>query len=246
MAGSVNLDQLRAVVRPMLDERSAADALAAYYALYHSPDRTDLFVYPSEAATGLVRPRGFLVRARTGMDLFRPLVTAHIHDDETASALYEQGLIPGRPAYLTVPEDGARWANKYLEISDAELHRIYRFMPEKYESEINVLVVTSTGTDGLLRCEIRAGDRAGAVAGINWQSPRYAEIYVYTEPAMRGRGWGKSVVRCLVSMILKSGRTPLYVVSESNEYSIRLAEAVGFEDVGRREYVAQAVRVTNG
>jgi ribosomal protein S18 acetylase RimI-like enzyme len=246
MASSVSLDQLRAVVRPMLDERSAADALAAYYALYHSADRTDLFVYPSEAATGVVRPRGFLVRARTGMDLFRPLVTAHIHDDETAHALYEQGLIAGRPAYLTVPEDGARWANKYLQISDAELHRIYRYMPEKYVPEINVLVVTSTSADGLPRCEIRAGDRAGAVAGVNWQSPRYSEIYVYTEPAVRGRGWGKAVVRCLVGLILKGGRTPLYVVSESNEYSIRLAEAVGFEDVGRREFVAQAVRSANG
>jgi ribosomal protein S18 acetylase RimI-like enzyme len=246
MASSVTLDQLRAVVRPMLDERSAADALAAYYTLYHSPDRTDLFVYPGEAAAGSVRPRGFLVRARTGMDLFRPLVTAHIHDDETAHALYEQGLIPGRPVYLTVPEDGARWANKYLQITDAELHRIYRYSPEKYVPEINVLVVTSTSADGLPRCEIRAGDRAGAVAGVNWQSPRYAEIYVYTEPAVRGRGWGKSVVRSLVGLILKGGRTPLYVVSESNEYSIRLAEAVGFEDVGRREFVAQAVRAPNG
>ena len=109
-----------------------------------------------------------------------------------------------------------------------------------------MLIVTSTSADGLPRCEIRAGERAGAVAGVNWQSPRYAEIYVYTEPAVRGRGWGKAVVRSLVGLILKGGRTPLYVVSESNEYSIRLAEAVGFEDVGRREFVAQAVRAANG
>ncbi len=130
-------------------------------------------------------------------------------------------------------------------MTEIELPRIYRYAPEKYQPEINVMVVTSSGADGLPHCEIRAADRSGAVAGINWQSPRYAEVYVYTDPAVRGRGWGKSVVRALVGLILNSGRLPLYVVAESNEYSIRLAEAVGFEDTGHREFVGQAVRLAN-
>ena len=243
MPASASLDQLRPVIRPLLDDRSTADALAAYYALYHPADRTELFVYPAGSSAGL--PRGFLVRARTGMDLFRPLVTGRLHDNETAQALFERGLVPGRPVYLTLPEDEAPWAHKYLQISDTELHRIYRFVPENYQSEINVLVVTSSGPDGLPHCEIRAADRAGAVAGINWQSPRFAEVYVYTDPAVRGRGWGKSVVRALVALILKSGRLPLYVVAESNEYSIRLAEAVGFVNTGQREFVGQAVRLAS-
>jgi RimJ/RimL family protein N-acetyltransferase len=244
MAVPASIDQLRSVIRPLLDERSTADALAAYYALYHPADRTELFVHPNDPGFG--RSAGFLVRARTGMDLFRPLVTGRLHNDETAHALFERGLLPGRPVYLTLPEEDARWANKYLHVTDVELHRIYRYQPESYQSEINVLVVTSTGADGLPHCEIRAGDRSGAVAGINWQSPRYAEVYVYTDPAMRGRGWGKAVVRALVGLILKSGRLPLYVVAQSNEYSIRLAEAVGFQDSGHREFVGQAVRLTNG
>jgi ribosomal protein S18 acetylase RimI-like enzyme len=239
-----SLDQLRAVVRPLLDERSPKDALAAYYALYHSADRTELFVYPASAQAGAAR--GFLVRARTGMDLFRPLVTARLADDETALALFEQGLIAGRPAYLTMPEGMIRWVNKYLQVSDPELHRIYRFPPERYEPQINVLVVTSTAADGQPRCEIRSGERTGAVAGINWQSPQFAEVYVYTDPEVRGRGWGKSVVRALVGLILKTRRVPLYVVAESNEYSIRLAEAVGFQDTGYREFIAQAVRTAHG
>ena len=243
MPAAASIDQLRSVVRTMLDERATSDALAAYYALYHPADKTDLFVYPDVSAGPA---RGFLVRARTGMDLFRPLVTARISDDETAQALFERGLIAGRPVYLTLPVEQAGWAGKYLHVSDTELHRIYRYAPENYQSEINVLVVTSTGADGLPRCEIRAGDRAGAVAGINWQSPRYAELYVYTDPAVRGRGWGKSVVRALVGLILKAGRLPLYVVAESNEYSIRLAEAVGFVDTGQREYVGQAIRAAHG
>lgn len=239
-----SLDQLRSAVRSLLDEQSTADALAAYYALYHPADRTELFVHPG----GLPArpPRAFLVRARTGMDLFRPLVTGRLRDDESAQALLARGLMAGRPVYLTLAENEARLAYKYLQMSETELHRIYRYAPENYEAEINVLVVTSTGADGLPHCEIRSGDRAGAVAGINWQSPRFAEVYVYTDPAMRGRGWGKSVVRALVGQILKSKRTPLYVVAESNDYSIRLAEAVGFVDTGQREFVGQAVRLANG
>jgi ribosomal protein S18 acetylase RimI-like enzyme len=236
--------QLRSAIRPMLDDRSTADALAAYYALYHPADRSELFIHPNDLSAG--PPQGFLVRARTGMDLFRPLVTGRLHDDQTARVLFERGLLAGRPVYLTLPEAEARWANKYLQVTDPELHRIYRYAPAKYEPEINVLVVTTTGLDGLPHCEIRTSDRAGAVAGINWQSPRFAEVYVYTDPAVRGRGWGKSVVRALVGLILKSGRLPLYVVAETNEYSIRLAEAVGFEDTGQREFVGQAARANNG
>jgi hypothetical protein len=243
MLSGATLDRLRAAVRPLLDERSAADALAVYYALYHSGDRTQLFVHPESAGERPPTADGFLVRARTGLDLFRPLVTLRATGEAVAQSLFERGLLPGRPVYLTVPETQSRWVNKYLSVSDAELHRIYRFDPQRFEPEINVLVLTTSAPDGLPRCEIRAGERAGAVAGINWQSPRFAEVYVYTEPAVRGRGWGKSVVRALVGMILKAGRVPLYVVSEANAYSVRLAEAVGFADTGFREYVGQALRV---
>ncbi len=237
-----SLERQRTAVRPLLNDRSPADALAFYYALHHGAERTELFVAPETAETGAAPAAGFLVRARTGMDLFRPLVTFRADSAATAQALLARGLLPGRPVYLTVPESHAGWVNQNLNVSDAELHSIYRYDPERYEAEINVLVVTHAGADGLPRCEIRAGERAGAVAGINWQSPRYAEVYVYTETAVRGRGWGKAVVRALVGLILKSGRMPLYVVAQNNEYSIRLAEAVGFVDTGHREYVGQAIR----
>jgi ribosomal protein S18 acetylase RimI-like enzyme len=237
-----SLERQRAVIRPLLDDRAPADALANYYVFNHSPERTELFVSPEAAETYAAPANGFLVRARTGMDLFRPLVTFRAPNSVAAQLLFRRGLIAGRPVYLTVPESHAGWVNQYLAVSDAELHNILRYDPERYEPEINVLVVNSNAPDGLPRCEIRAGERAGAVAGINWQSPRFAEVYVYTEPAVRGRGWGKAVVRALVGHILKSGRTPLYVVAQSNEYSIRLAEAVGFIDTGHREYVGQAIR----
>ncbi len=242
MAAGAEVERLRAVVRPLLDERSPADALASYYAFHHPANRTELFVEHEGGRPG-GPAAGFLVRARTGIDLFRPLVTFRARHEADARALFESGLVPGRPVYLTVPETHALWANKHLTVTDAELHRVYRFNPENYVKQFNVLIITGTGADGLPRCEIRAGDRAGAVAGINWQSPNYAEIYVYTEPAVRGRGWGKAVVRALVERVLQGGRVPLYVVAESNDYSVRLAEAVGFEDTGLREYIGHAIRL---
>lgn len=245
MSSRTELERVRPRVRRLLDPRSPADALASYYALYHAPERSDLFIYPEASPPGREPTEplaGFLVRARTGMDLFRPLVTFRARTEEAARSLIERGMAPGRPAYLTVPEDLAPWANKHLTVTDAELHRVYRLNPQRYQPIINVLAVTTSGQDGLPRVEIRAGERAGAVAGINWQSPDFAELYVYTDPAVRGRGWGKSVVAALAGLIRQGGRTPLYVVGESNEYSIRLAEAVGFDDTGHREYVGQAAR----
>jgi ribosomal protein S18 acetylase RimI-like enzyme len=238
MTSGAVIEGMRASIRPLLNETSPADALASYYSLDHPPDRVDLFVHPDE------RPRGFLVRARTGMDLFRPLVTFRADDEATARRLFAAGLPAGRPVYLTVPERLALWSNKYLTVSDAELHRIY-LLNALHEPVINVLVVVSTGSDGQPRCEIRSGDQPGAVAGVNWRSSRFAEVYVYTVPAARGRGWGKAVVSRLAQLLIERGRLPLYVVAESNEYSIRLAETVGFEDTGLREYAGQAIRPAN-
>lgn len=237
MANFAPRASLRARLRPLLDERSPADALAWYYAFHHPDNRTELFVHGDDAHAD-----GFLVRARTGLDLFRPLVTFRARTEEAARVLFRDGIPPGRPVYLTVPVELAGWANKYLDVTEVELHRVYRLDPRRYQAEINVLVVTSSGADGTPRCEIQAGDQVGAVAGVNWQSPNFAEVFVYTDPAARGRGWGRSVVSAVAGMVLRSGRMPLYVVGESNDASIRVAEAVGFEDTGLREYVGQAVR----
>ncbi|MBP7693810.1 MAG: GNAT family N-acetyltransferase [Anaerolineales bacterium] len=231
-------EAVRHQARRLLDERAAADALASYYALHAPAARAEVFTQTG----GEGAPEGFIVRARTGMDLFRPLVTYRARTEAAARALFAAGLPPGRPVYLTVPLELAPWANKYLTVSGAEPHRLYQFRADRYQPLINVLTVTTRDPGGAPRCEIRTGEQLGAVAGVNWQSPRFAEVYVYTEPAVRGRGWGKSVVSTLVGLLLQTGRTPLYVVSENNDYSIRLAEAVGFEDTGHREFVAQAVR----
>ena len=127
-ASPVNAD-LRRQVRRLLDERSPVDALASYYALHAPADRATVVGAPS-AAGGLA---GFLVRARTGMDLFRPLVTYRAQSEAAAVELFRAGLPAGRPVYLTVPLDLAAWANKHLQVSNAEVHRLYRFRADRHD-----------------------------------------------------------------------------------------------------------------
>lgn len=238
MAQSASRDVPRASIRALLDEHSPMDALANYYTLHAAPERTHVCVHANEAG----QVDGFLVRARTGMDLFRPLVTLRAPTSIAVETLIREGLVVNQPIYLTVPESLAVPVNKSLSVVDAEIHHIYRMDAARHKPLINVLLTTGDDASGGPRCEIRSNGQVGAVAGVNWQSPRFAEIYVYTDPAVRGRGWGKAVVSTLAGRLLEAGRSPLYVVAESNDYSIRLAEAVGFVDTGFREYVGHAVR----
>lgn len=232
----------RDLIRHLLDDRSPADALAVYYALCHDPGRSVLVVHPEAGNSN--RADGFLVRAQTGQDLFRPLVTFRAPSAEAALELFREGLTPGRPYYVAVPMDLAGHVNRHLRVSDPTTHRVYRLDPERYQPIINIFVSTSRGPDGTPRYEVRQAEKAYASAGVNWRSARFAEIYVYVDPAVRGRGWGKSVVASAAGDMLMAGLTPLYVVADDNPASIRTAEAVGFLDTGIREYVCEGVLST--
>jgi hypothetical protein len=231
-------DAERASLRALLDERSPMDALASYYAFHASPERTRIFTHTD----GEGRVDGFLIRAQTGMDLFRPLVTLRAPSAVAVTTLIREGLPPNQQVYLTAPEELGVWLNRAVSVTEAEIHRLYQLDPARHRPLLNVLTTTSDDPNGGPRCEIRSQGQLGAVAGVNWMSPNFAEIYVYTDKAVRGRGWGKSVVATLAGRLMELKRRPLYVVAESNDYSIRLAEAVGFVDTGLREFVGYAVR----
>lgn len=236
----MTLQDTRRAIRRLLDERSAADAPTAYYALHHPPARTALFI--EEDARG--RAVGFVARCQTGLDLFRPLVTMRCPAQDTsaegAARLLDRALTPGRPYLLFVPESQYPLAGGSVQVESERVLRIYRLDRARFKPVINVMVMQRTGQDGAPRYEVRSGG-VQAVAGVNWQSPGFAEIYVHTEPGARQRGWGQSVVAACTERVLRDGRTPLYLVDEDNEASRALAENVGYVDTGARQVYAEVI-----
>ena len=232
-----DLEAQRTAIRPLLDESSPNDAMASYYALHHDPARTRLFIHYDENR----KATGMLVRAQTGLDLFRPLVIVRAQDQEAVISLLHVGLQPGRPYYVTMPPDFGDVAFKELQVETPEVLRLYALDVARFQPEINVLVTSLAAADGLPRFEIRQGDKQMAMAGVNWKTDRFAELHVFVETAARGRGWGRAVVSALTNRLLEQRVRPLYVVSENNTDSIRLAERVGFADTQAREFSCFAV-----
>lgn len=237
-----DLAQQRQSIRHLLNENNPADAMAAYFAFYHPDAKTQLFLYPPDAKT----PTGYLTRSKTGMDLFRPLITLRLppQDFEGSAALVAQALAPGASVILSAPVIYEPLLRALFEVHKEEWLRVYVLDPGRFQPEINVLVTRTTSVNELPRFIIESQTEGGtseivASAGLNWQSPRFAEIAVNTRPQHRRRGWGRSVVSTLVQHVLATGRTPTYVVSEENEASIRLAEGVGFVDTGAREWMIE-------
>ncbi len=229
---------LRQRARLLLDLTAPRDAMAAYYALHHDPARTRLFV---EEAGGQVQ--GFLAVCQTGRDLFRLWAVLRSRRLDAAAALLQRGLTLGRPYYLTTTPELRPVVEDALEIERAETNRIYRLNLARYTPAINVLVTPLRTADDSLRFVIRSHDQVMAESGINWRSPHFAEVYVWTAPEARGRGWGKAVVDSCVAWVIRSGVQPLYVVAEGNEASLRLAESVGFVDTGAREFTAEGTAI---
>ena len=237
----------RRAIRHLLRENEPADAMAAYYALHHPDDKTTLVVPP--AANGQ-RASGYVALSRTGIDLFRPLVTMRLPTDadpnaqQAAADLLRLALGSGQPAILSAPLRYVPLLRALFDVQSEEHLRLYVLDPRRFEPIVNVLTTRSEGPGGLARFAIRTSQsgesEVAADASLNWQSPAFGEIAVNTRPQYRRQGWGRSVVAALSQYLIDSGRTPLYVVSEENAASIQLAESVGFRDTGAREVFLQA------
>lgn len=239
----MDIKSRRNAVRPLLDEIKPADALASYYAFYHPDRKTSLILHPPAARTA----EGYIALSRTGFDLFRPLLTMRLPlaDHPAAAELVQAALPAEAPAILYAPEDHAPLLNAFFDVQSEERLRVLVLDRGRYQPVINILVTQEVTPDGLARFVIRSRqgeDRVVAAAGINWQTPNFAEISVFTEADQRRQGWGKSVVSALCQHIMESGRTPLYAVGENNRSSLQLAESSGFVDLGIRRLLLQAVR----
>jgi RimJ/RimL family protein N-acetyltransferase len=226
----------RTQVRRLLDTSSAGDAPTAYYALFHDPARSKLFVQ----ADGSGRATGFVGVFQTGHDLFRPLVTLRCRDAACAAELLDEALTLYRPYILFASLDQRLWVEASLRLENPRLLCIYRLDPRRFEPVINVLVRLRTAPDGTPGAAIGGGDEQAA-AGVNWQSPGFAEVYVHTDGPARRQGWGISVVSAVTQAVLRTGRVPLYLVEPDNDASVALAEKLGYVDTGARQVLADVV-----
>lgn len=231
-----SIREQRAHITPMLDVNSAADAPTAYYALYHDPNRSALFVKDD----GDGHPLGFAGRFQTGIDLFRPVIAMRCWQAEIAAQLLSEACVVGRPYLLFSNLNQLSLVGGSLQVTNERILSIYALDPARFTPVINVLVVNKRAPDGTPRAEIHSGGLQAA-AGVNWQSPKFAEIYVHTEAEARQRGWGRSVAAACTEHVLSSGRTPLYLVEPNNEASVSLAQTLGYYDTGARQVFAEAV-----
>lgn len=230
-----NLNEQRRAIRPMLSPTKVGDALASYYALWHDPRRTQLTLHHDAEE----RVTGFVVVSQTGADLFRPLVTLRAPDEHTVGQLLQAALQPNRPYQVIAPVTLASAVRERMEITRSNLSHIYRLDPSRFEPIINVLVHQVASADGSPRFQIESQGRMAAMAGTNWRSPAFAEVFVYVHPSGRGRGWGKSVVSACTAALLGERLRPLYMVEEGNQASIQIAEGLGYVDSGLMESVAE-------
>jgi GNAT superfamily N-acetyltransferase len=206
--------------------------LTSYFALWHDPRRTQLSLHHDPQH----RVDGFVALSQTGADLFRPLVTLRAPDAAAAADLLRTALTPSRPYRVVVPVTLASAVRDQMEITKSSLNRIYILDPAHFQPIINVLVQRVGSADGAPRFQIESQGKLAAMAGTNWRSPTFAEVFVYVHPQGRGRGWGRSVVSACTSALLEERLRPLYMVAETNQASIRIAEGLGYVDTGLREF----------
>jgi len=239
----MSLTTKRQSIRSLLSEHDPADAPAVYYAFYHPDAKTHLVTHP----VGVNRATGYLAISRTGMDLFNPLVSMRLPDEDMDAGreLITRALPVGSSVILYVPARYGPLLHVLFNIEVSEQYRLLVLDRKRFEPIINVLVTQATSPDGLPRFVIRSPQdqsKVAAAAGLNWQTPNFCEISVSTSPGQRRQGWGRSVVAAMVQHQLQNGRTPEYVVGEQNEASLQLAERVGFIDSGERLIFAHATR----
>jgi len=231
-----DLESLRLKVRPLLHFSAPANALFVYYAFYHDPQRTRLYVHEAGGHAD-----GFIAVCQTGQRLFQPTVVLHAANAEVAVELLRQALVTGRPYYvITTP--GLRDAiTEVVDIERPEINRLCILDLSRFQPIINVLVVVEQGLGGRPRFVIRSQGEIVAEAGVNWHSPHFAGVFVHIAPGVQKRGWDRAVLAACTTWVVRSARQPLYIVNEEDEPNITLAKAAGYVDTDTREFTGEGV-----
>jgi GNAT superfamily N-acetyltransferase len=241
----MTLAETRRAIRSLLDEREPADALAVHYAYYFPEAKTQIIAYPADAGPG--QATGYVAFSRTGVDLFRPFVTLRLPIEEMNACVevIYSAMQPGTQVILQSPAAYFPFLQALFDIQTVTHLQLYVLNRERFEPIINVLVNEAAAHNELPRFIIRHNEGDGldvvASAGLNWQTPLFAEVAVSVDPHYQRRGWGRSVLAAMVQHLISTGRAPLYTVSADNQASIELARSVGFEDSRVRNIMIQAV-----
>jgi hypothetical protein len=226
-----DVDRERLKVRSMLSLSAPADALYAYYAFYHDPDRTELRVH--EDANG--HADGFLAVCQTGQRLFQPTVVLRTPKVDVAVKLLREALEPGRPYYLITTPDLKEVTSTVVEMPEPSISRVYAIDLSRFKYAINVLVVAAEGVEGRPRFVVRSREEIVAEAGVVWLSAHFAAVYARASSAARERDLGKSALSTCTRWVVRSGRHPLMIVGVEDCRATALAESVGYVDSGARE-----------
>ena len=143
----------RRAIAHLLDASKAADARASYYAFDHPENRTTIVQHPFSSGHAL----GYVCLSRTGLDLFRPLLTMRLPwgDMDTSSDLLRSALPAGAAVLMSVPALYMPLTGARFEIQQQSEMAFYALDRGRHEPIVNVLTTRSAGANGLPRFAIR-------------------------------------------------------------------------------------------
>jgi hypothetical protein len=198
---------------PLLDPASARDVFDRFYALEYPADQLEIFTLRTDPH----RISAFLLVARTGIDLFRPLIIPVTRLPDQLEPLLYGALSIKRSYFVHAGLKEKPELETIAHLHDCEVATIYELNSSRFSHQINVLVVKSTSHLGWPVYELRSSSQGYAIAGVNWMDSRgNAEIYVETDQAGRARGFTRSVMSALANELLGSGNRVFYRVPEDN------------------------------
>ncbi|MGD8238691.1 MAG: GNAT family N-acetyltransferase [Armatimonadota bacterium] len=91
-------------------------------------------------------------------------------------------------------------------------------------------------SDGVVACGIVDG-KIVAIAQTYALTERHVDIGVSTLEPWRKRGFATAAASVVARRVQEGGRTPVWSTGEDNYASLRVAEKLGFVEVGRRTYL---------
>ena len=90
-------------------------------------------------------------------------------------------------------------------------------------------------TNGIVACAIVDG-KVAATALTGARSARYAEVGVFTQEGHRGQGLATAAAALVCAQVQSESQQPVWSAGAHNTPSLRVAEKLGFVEIGRKTY----------